>query len=382
MTAVTHAPRNHWDVIVFGAGPAGSALARRLAGQHRVLLIDREAARETARGRARPVEWRIGESLPGAAAVLLRRQGLFEQFLADGHAERCASVSVWDDDAPVWFDAMRDPNGPGWHLDRVRFDAMLRKGALDAGVKFATGIGSGAGRISLQRTGNTWQIAHGDARQAYTAEVIVDATGRSAALCRSLGMRRKSADRLVCLHALFPALPGDVDRSTRTCADKDGWWYSVRVPSGRRVLAYHLDADDPALRERRDIGVMIEQARQQPLLSPVLPKDVPHVKTHVRPSGSASLDLADCANRPGVYAVGDAMLAFDPLSSQGLFHALASAESAAAAIARQLAGDSDASRCYFDEMWQVQARYDTHLATTYAGPHRYAERQFWVRRSS
>lgn len=369
MTTVAHA---HWDVIVFGAGPAGSALARRLAGQHRVLLIEREIDRDPARS----VEWRIGESLPGSAAVVLKRQGLLDRFLADGHVERSASVSVWDSVEPVWFDAMRDPNGPGWHLDRVRFDTILRNGALDAGVTFATGLG----RIQIQRTANTWQVLYGNSQHRYAADVIVDATGRSAALCRSLGLRRRSGDRLVCVHTRIPALPKDVDRSARTCADKDGWWYSVRVPSGERVLAYHLDADDPALRALRDIGVLLAQARHLPLLAPVLPEGTPNVRTRVRPAGSASLDLADCAKRPGVYAVGDAMLAFDPLSSQGLFHALASAESAAAAISRQLDGDPTAGLSYLTEMRQVQARYYAHLAATYAGPRRYAGRRFWARR--
>jgi flavin-dependent dehydrogenase len=369
MTTVTHA---HWDVIVFGAGPAGSALARRLAWQHRVLLIEREMDRDPVRS----VEWRIGESLPGSAAVLLRRQGLFDRFLADGHVERCANVSVWDSVAPVWFDAMRDPNGPGWHLDRFQFDTMLRNGALDAGAAFATELG----RIQTQRTRNTWQVLYGNSGHQYTAEVIVDATGRSAALCRSLGLRRKSEDRLVCVHTLIPPLPRDVDRTARTCADKDGWWYSARVPSGARVLAYHLDADDPAIHGQRDIGVLLAQARHLPLLAPFLPGKTPNEKTRVRPSGSASLELADCAKLPGVYAVGDAVLAFDPLSSQGLFHALASAESAAAAISRQLNGDPNAGLNYLSEMQTVQARYYAHLTATYAGPRCYAERRFWARR--
>jgi flavin-dependent dehydrogenase len=372
VTATAHALRCDWDVIVVGAGPAGSALARRLAGQHRVLLLEREPGREPDRS----VEWRVGESLPGAAAVLLRRLGLFDRFLADGHAERGASVSVWDSVSPVWFDAIRDPNGPGWHLDRVRFDTMLRNGALDAGAAFATGLG----RVQIQRTGDAWQLLYGDPGHHHTAKVIVDATGRRAALCRSLGLRQRSGDRLVCVHALLPANPEDVDRSTRTCADKDGWWYSARVPSGGRVLAYHLDADDPALRAHRDIGVLLAQARQLPLLAEVLPEITLTVKTQVRPCGSASLDLADCATLPGMFVVGDAVLAFDPVSSQGLFHALASAESAASAISRHLGGEPEAGLSYLAEMQRVQARYYAHLASVYAGPSRYAERRFWMRR--
>lgn len=366
-------PETHWDVIVSGAGPAGSALARRLAGRHRVLLVDRELPSGPTRAAQ---TWRIGESLPGSAAVLLRRQNLLERFLAGGHAERCASVSVWDSVEPVWFDALRDPAGPGWHLDRVRFDAMLRDAAHEAGVAMATV----RGRLEVQHDGTHWQLSDEHSGSQYRARVVVDATGRNAALCRSLGLRRHAADDLVCVHALLPAQAHDVDRSTRTCADEDGWWYSVRVPSGERVLACHLDADDPVLRDLRDARVLLERARRLPLLAAVLADSVESVQTHVCPAGSVALDLADQAQPPGFCAVGDAVLAFDPLSSQGLFHALASADSAATAIGGYLEGNDHAAHAYWSEMQQVQDRYFTHLAATYAGPVRYRERPFWARR--
>lgn len=363
---------SRWDVIVFGAGPAGSALARRLAARHRVLLLDRTTSPD---GPRHHVAWRIGESLPGAAAVLLRRQGLFDRFLADGHAERGASVSVWNSAGPMWFDALRDPNGPGWHLDRVRFDAMLRDAAREAGAACE----SLHGRFEARHEAGAWWVRDAGSNRQYAAAVLVDATGRSAALCRSLGLHRHAEDRLVCTHVLLPLSP-DVDRCTRTCADTDGWWYSVRVPSGRRVLAFHLDADDPALRGLRHAHALLARARRLPLLDEVLPETIEPMETHVRPAGSAALDLRAGARWPGVYAVGDAVLAFDPIASQGLFHALASAESAATAIARHLDGDADAGQAYITEMQNVQSRYRAHLAATYAGPERYREYRFWARR--
>jgi len=382
-----------WDAIVIGAGPAGSALARRLAPQPRVCVLERAGpgahavpqAHETATdgdldAQTHRPPWRIGESLPGAAAVLLRRLGLFDRFLADGHVERGASVSAWDSDAPVWFDPLRDPNGPGWHLDRLRFDAMLRAAAAQGGAMFVPLQGP----WHAAHDGGAWCVDDAVSGDRHRAPVLVDATGRSAALGRALHIPRRRGDRLVCLSLRLPADARDVDRCTRTCADADGWWYSVRLPAGERVLALHLDADDPALRGLRTPDALLAHARRLPLLAEVLPPDAgrapPDATVDVHASGGAALDFDACLRHSGLFAVGDAALAFDPLSSQGLFHALASADAAASAILRHLRGDAGAARGYFAEMAQVRDRYRAHLAATYAGPMRHAGQRFWARR--
>nr|WP_180205602.1 hypothetical protein [Pseudomonas sp. SbOxS1]NYU05735.1 hypothetical protein [Pseudomonas sp. SbOxS1] len=152
----------------------------------------------------------------------------------------------------------------------------------------------------------------------------------------------------------------------------------MRVPSGERVLAYHLDVGDPALRGLRSAQVLLLYARRLPLLAPVLPESVSHISTQVRPFGSAVLSIADGVPGSEFYAVGDSVLAFDPLWLQGLFHALASAERTATAIAREFEGYLSAGQHYFLEMRHVQARYYKHLAATYARPVRYCDRPFWA----
>lgn len=360
-----------WDAIIVGAGPAGSALACRLSPQRRVLLLDRAPPRATATPR-------IGESLPGAAQVLLQRCGAFERFIAAGHTERGATVSQWDGAIPVWFDHLRDPNGAGWHLDRTRFDADLRDAAFAAGAERI----DEAGTWRASHAGAIWKIeldANGD---THRAPILVDATGRNAAVARQLGIPRRVDDELICLHAYLPAEASDEDRCTRVCADANGWWYSVRVPSGQRVLAFHLDPEDAELRALRSPPDLLAKARRHAMLAEVLPPTAEGL-VHARPAGSAVLDgavLARCA--PGFFAIGDAGLSFDPIASQGIFHALASAESAAAAI-EHLGDDADAARTAFlAEMANVHAHYRQRLRDTYAAPVRYRDRPFWARRTS
>lgn len=356
-----------WDAIIVGAGPAGSALACRLRPRRRVLLLDRQASSGSA--------IRIGESLPGAARVLLQRIGIFDRFLAGGHVERSATVSAWDGEAPVWFDHLRDPNGPGWHLDRTHFDRCLRAAAVEAGAVLI----EPCGRLRVSHAAGGWQIALDELGQVQSAPILIDATGRSAAVARRIGLPRRVDDELICLHAYLPADPGDDDRCTRICADSNGWWYSVRVPSGRRVLAYHLDVDDPELGSLRAPACLLAKAQRQPLLAGVLPRylDVP---VHARPAGSAVLDADAMLGAPGFLAIGDAVHAFDPIASQGLFNALASAESAAEAIERHDADPASGRRDYLAEMSAVSARYRQHLHATYAGVVRHRHHRFWSRR--
>ncbi len=375
----------NWDVIVVGAGPAGTALACRLRPRYRVLLLERARLSSQDRASAYGEDLAphgapaIGESLPGAAQTLLRRFGIFERFLADGHAERTAMVASWDYPAPVWFDPLRDPSGPGWHLDRRRFEASLRAAALKAGAV----LQEGCGRLDVCRLDGQWQLRSPGLGQGQRAPVLIDASGRSGSMARRLGLTRRQDDPLICLYTHLPAVAHDQDRCTRLCADANGWWYSVRLPCGRRVLAFHLDGHDPELSSLRHLPALLAKARRQPLLAEVLPAEAGFALdslVHGRPAGSAALDLAALAAIDGFYAVGDAAIAFDPIASQGLFHALASAEGVANAIDRQFAGQAQPQADYIAELEAVYGRYRAHLQATYAGPQRFASHPFWARR--
>ena len=105
-----------WDVLVAGAGPAGAVAAYVLARSGRRVLLANSVD---------PKVPKFGEALPGAAVRLLRSIGLPAPNSAD---RTCRSAAIFRPGMPIELiasDFFREPNGPGWRLDR----ASLRRAA-------------------------------------------------------------------------------------------------------------------------------------------------------------------------------------------------------------------------------------------------------------
>lgn len=353
------------DVLIIGAGPAGAAAALALAGRRRCLLIDRRVGAGA----------RVGENLPAAARRILADLGMLDTFLAQGHAPCHGQLSRWGGDQLVERDSLRDPHGGGWHLDRARFDALLRDGAVARGTKLRAPVELAGVE---QRPDGGWNVKLAGA-DPITADILIEAGGRTAPLARLLGMRPQADDALACAWAHLPD-NGRHPGMTLIEAEEAGWWYSAPLPGHRRILAFHTDADLDAARAVRDRNGLLSRAAGMGLLSGLLP-DGP------LPDGLAGgFTAAHGATVPAVagrgwFACGDASGCFDPLSSQGLFNALYTGLAAAQAADRSLAGDPDgAVALHRRRLAEIRAAYRTHLAGFYGLERRWPQATFWMRR--
>lgn len=357
----------HADVLILGAGPAGASAALNLAGECRVLLVDRHAE---------PLP-RIGESLPPAARRLLTDMGLWEEFLAQGHAPCFGNRSLWNGLAAEQ-DFLRDPDGHGWHLDRARFESWLREKARERGAALLAPATLG----SVEASADGWRLVletpHGPLQAQ--ARILIDGGGRASTLAKKLGARRNRQDRLVCgwLYGEERSAE-DHDGLSHIEASAQGWWYSAALPGQRRVLALHTDADLPGARLLRRDGWLDAAARAMPGLGPVLRNAGFRAAGEVRIAAAHSSQLQPGCG-PGWLAVGDAALSFDPLSAQGLFNALYTGLAAAETCSRALRGAPQAIRDYRQQLVSIADAYRQHLDFWYAQETRWADAPFWQRR--
>jgi flavin-dependent dehydrogenase len=359
-------PDGSFDVIVAGGGPAGSAAALVLArAGRRVLLVDDSA----------PGAFRIGEGLAPAARRILRELGVLERVAADGHLPCPGNTSAWGSDALASTDFVFNADGGGWHLDRARFDASLRAAAAQAGavVRGETRIAAAA------RTDGGWRVSLADGGAAESAWVV-DATGRRAIIARRNGAARVPDDALVAFFARFRAPDATADRDARTMVEAapDGWWYTARVPGGRRVVAFLTDGDlaDRALLEP------VEFARRLTETSFVVDVLAAHgYEFEERPRGAdAGSARLDRFAGDGWLAAGDAAVSFDPLSSQGIMTALYTGMRAGESLAAHLSGDAGALDAYAARLEEVYAAYLRNRLDVYGYEGRWRDRDFWARR--
>jgi flavin-dependent dehydrogenase len=238
---------------------------------------------------------------------------------------------------------------------------MLAQAARQAGANLYCGA-----KVTsyLPLAGDPWPVAFtsgvASSRQEHQlrATYLIDATGRAAVLARRQGANRLNADRLVGLAGVLAARSRESDGPEDECdsctlveACADGWWYSALLP-GRRLMAVYMT-------QSRLRAFDLQAALR------------------VVAANSSRLDRA---SGRGWLAVGDAVMAFDPLSSQGLVQALASGIRAGEALNGHLAGEDTALADYDIRANDAFREYSRLRAVYYGREQRWPQSDFWQRR--
>lgn len=356
-----------WDVLVVGGGPAGAAAALELA----------RLGRRVGLAEASPQpRFRLGETLPGVARHALHELGVFEAFVAQRHTASYAVRSAWGSDDVSDSLSIYNPDGGGWHLDRLRFDSLLLAAAEANGVEVLRG-----GRVvEMRRAGTDWEVRLDAPTGERTLRVsfLIDATGRAAWLSRRLGGRTLRCDRLVGVARRYAAEDAP-DPYILVEAFADGWCYSAPLPDDDLVAVCLSDAD-----------LLTGAGRGPGTQFDAWLSATTHTRRRVagrtaRPglqvqSAASSRTLLSADG--GWLAVGDAAAAFDPLSSLGLCFALRSGLHAARAVHQRLAGRTAALAEYLATLDRVADEHMEQRVAYYRAEQRWPTSSFWCRRQT
>nr|BFF40826.1 tryptophan 7-halogenase [Tenacibaculum mesophilum] len=369
------------DILIIGGGIAGCIAAISLVNYYNVTLLDKLVE---------PVD-RIGESLAPAAQRILKELDLLENeseaIKQTIFRNNLGMQSYWGNSQLQIVDHMRNPDGFSRSLDRKNFEVYLRNVAAKRGVNCIWGT-----RLSNSSyENNYWKITtkSDDLKNRTThtihAKFVIDATGRQSHFTKSLGIQRTSYDKLI---SCWISLPNTQENVMSTiAADELGWWYSAVVPDNKRVIAFQTDADLVDRNTFKHVNTFLSFAKQHKLIQPLIDGNETTVNFHGTVSAN-STRLEQVIGKQWI-ALGDAAMSFDPLSSQGMFNAMANAmQLQKLLINHDFIKDLNSTkeehfnRLYENQLQQVWNHYLKHKNFFYSTETRWKEATFWKRRSS
>ncbi|MGH2432355.1 MAG: NAD(P)/FAD-dependent oxidoreductase [Pseudomonas sp.] len=275
-------------IVVLGAGPAGAATAiglRRLG--YAVMVVS---------------DWRRFAAVEGVSQRVLdglRHAGL-------GGALRQAAMPAA---RQVLWNGQHLQTNQEFLLDRQRFDRALRDDLQRAGVR----VVEGRVREVAHEGGHQVRLDDG---QVLMADFLVEARGRQAPLAPDR-LRGPETVSLLNVWQGSPRAPASAVESL-----EDGWAWMARLEDGRCYWQVTLDA--AGLPGKAGLAEYCVARRSHSALVAELFDVQALVPAPVHARSSTAILAGACVGQDWV-RVGDAAMAVDPLSGNGIFQSLSSA---------------------------------------------------------
>lgn len=322
------------DVLVIGAGPAGSMAAALLAQRgHEVLVLERQ----------RFPRFSIGESLLAATTQLLGEAGMLDAVLAAGFQYKNGATFVCGERASEFNFAVKSSAGPGFtfQVPRADFDAILAAEAVRHGAVVRHEVEITAVRPDGERPAVTARDA-GGALEEHRPRFVLDASGFGRTLPRLLGLERPAAfpprAALFC-HVRDGIAAGRFDRQKIRIGihaeERDVWSWLIPFANGTSSLGVVFGAERPARHgsaEQRLRAMVAEEPGLDALIG-----GAPLVREVGELAGYAA--SVKTLFGPGFALLGNAAEFLDPVFSSGVTIAMQSAKLAAGVLDRQLRGE-------------------------------------------
>ena len=319
------------DVLVVGAGPAGSTAAARLAGAGLSVRMVEEHPK-------------VGYPVQCAGLVSQRVLDLAGTSSFVRTTVRGASVFGPSRESITF----RAPTPRGFVIDRAALDVYLAERAARSGAEIRTstrfdGVGSESGdRLAVHVRGPD------GTREELRTRFVVGADGVASAVARAFHLRRP-VEVLPAFEAVFPESPGDPDTvevylGRKFAPGLFGWWIPHGAGGARVGIAADADGT-PARRYFDRLVDFLEGRFGRRLANPTayLVSGIP-------------IGLLPRTHGRRVLLVGDAAAQVKPLSGGGIFTGMRCAQIAAdVALEAFRRGDlTERSLAEYDRRWRAE----------------------------
>ncbi|KPM59170.1 tryptophan 7-halogenase [Pseudomonas monteilii] len=275
-------------IVVLGAGPAGAATAiglRRLG--YSVAVVS---------------EWRRFAAVEGVSQRVL--EGLRHAGLGGALSQAAMPAT-----RQVHWNGQHLQMNQEFLLDRQRFDRVLRDDLQRAGVS----VVEGRVREVMHEGGHHVRLDDG---QVLMADFLVEARGRQAPLAPD----RLRGPETVSLLNVWQGSPGAPASAVESL--EDGWAWMARLEDGRCYWQVTLDA--AGLPGKAGLAEYCVARRAYSALVAELFDGQALVPAQVHARSSTAILAGECVGQDWI-RVGDAAMAVDPLSGNGIFQSLSSA---------------------------------------------------------
>ncbi len=303
------------EIVIVGAGPAGSTCAAELARAGReVLLVERAAFPRTKV---------CGEYLNAAAQRELDRGGLAD---AVGHlAQPIRGIALSAHGMKMIFDFA----SPAWSLPRSRFDALLLEHALGTGAKMQRGQVH-----DVRRSEAGFLIAFRDdsgLERILESEFLIGADGIGSVVARKLGHARSSQGGRFAIGGHFRGFERLDGRIEMYIGRKKYFAINPLPQEGEANVMLVMDrevmrawSDDLQAHMARETRTLTANTR------PIDSVELLGKRVAVGPLRQRTKTVAD----RGAFLVGDAAGFVDPFTGQGVALAMQTGRAAAAALSQ------------------------------------------------
>ncbi len=351
------------DILIIGAGPAGSAAGSWLARKGRSVLA-LEAGTFP--------RFQIGESLLPRCNDLLEEAGLLDAVIARNYIPKQAALFLKDSERErfCFADVFPGQRTQTFQVPRADFDQTLstaaRKNGLD--VRFNQRVDA----IEFSSSGA--QVFATDVetsqKQEIRAKWVIDCSGYGRVLPKLLKLERESV--ITPRVALFSHVEGDQrpegsqEGDIWVCLHPNGAWiWIIPFSNGRTSVGVvaekaHFDAVPGSNRDKL-FGLLATD----PNASKRLAKATPVMTTQKLEAWSAAVDRF---YGPGWVLTGNAAEFLDPVFSSGVTLALESAVRAARCVDRALSGEAvDWATDYAAPVNKAVSTFKVFVRTWYTG---------------